>query len=458
MVKRNSAINIALSAVLLAVLGAGGMALAKEKFAISYLPVDHDMDMIRKEYTSKQLAETSGASCSLAPDFVQKYYKCKKCTGLDAIGACPDCCLYNGTGAGNLTLIHCASNKTDQNCFNPGAIPFDSSCADCDNFPKDCACASNPSACNAGNTTNAPFECLTSVSACYKKGCPSNLKPDDPSCVPSAGKAGSWICDRNNIKSPKACKSNNSRIPDCEQYSQTKSAYDIAKVDCENPGNSTNTTAECWEYTPKGSYKKCSSECVQKVNQWEIDFNNYHCGMTGNSVCPSSTACKSGFSRNCNEAKCEERVENECLTKYTKDKCKNAEKEFRERFLAGEVSPCFKEIDHEFRYKFVARSNERYVVMWQVLCDVLVPHSEYNFYTMVKIFDENNSVTPVYESVIHEKALLSTFFINAQTGFEQEILTPGKSYNVRLYYFLPEGANLKMKVGLVQMIIYRTKN
>jgi len=54
------------------------------------------------------------------------------------------------------------------------------------------------------------------------------------------------------------------------------------------------------------------------------------------------------------------------------------------------------------------------------------------------------------------------FIINAQTGFSQaeQNLMPGRSYVVRLYYYLPwDGSTLlEVKVSILQMILYRTKN
>jgi len=104
------------------------------------------------------------------------------------------------------------------------------------------------------------------------------------------------------------------------------------------------------------------------------------------------------------------------------------------------------------------------------LCDVIKPEKtdpdkeKFNFYTMIKVFEVDNAGGEklAYESIAHQKSLGSTFYINAQTGFSQaeQNLMPGRSYVVRLYYYLPwDGSTLlEVKVSILQMILYRTKN
>jgi hypothetical protein len=71
----------------------------------------------------------------------------------------------------------------------------------------------------------------------------------------------------------------------------------------------------------------------------------------------------------------------------------------------------------------------------------------------------------VYESIVHQKALGSTFFINAQTGLDVsnkpgKEIKPGHAYIAKLYYFLPNDGNtaLEVDISVLQMILYRTKN
>jgi len=462
MVKRRAIPHVVLTGIVLIICGVVGFAVAKETFKLGFLPVDHDMDMVTNK-TLITLNQLAPESCPIKPDLIKKYLSCKKCRLLEVDGKCPNCCLYEDA-SGGLTKVHCAADGSDPVCKNPGVPPFSSSCASCDNFPKDCACASNPAACTSNPDTYSVFKCLTGVTKCYNKGCPGSMEPNDSAadttCEETSSGSGKWICNKGNLKSPKACKSLNTDVPGCEDFSEKTDAYDVSG-DKTCPGTMTSATGKCWEYTPTHEYKTCVTNCKSDADKWEIAFNKYHCGLTSNAVCAKSAACKGGFSRNCDKTDCKDLVDHSCTTDYTVAKCKPIEKQYRETFITGEVADCFREINPSFVYKFVARSSERYVVMWQVLCDVVNANDEYNFYTMVKILDEDTKAVK-FKSVIHEKALLSTFFINAQTGFDKSVLTPGHAYQVRLYYFLPKpeetGVTLKVNIPLTQMIIYRTKD
>lgn len=118
MVKRATFVEMCLAAGLLAIVGVCGLAVAKDKLLLKYLPVDYDIETVNQTYNSSdnptvlQLSQTSSPETDL---IVKGHVGCLSCREFDQ--SCPECCLYNSN-----TSIHCTENDTD--CPYPGAIPF----------------------------------------------------------------------------------------------------------------------------------------------------------------------------------------------------------------------------------------------------------------------------------------------------------------------------------------------
>ena len=459
MVKRTRLWQGALACAVLAIVCVCGFAFAKEKLMLKYLPVDHDIEMVSQDYSANPIIidETRDPAIQTAID---KVNTCNECRTLDTSNSakCPNCCLYGK----DLTLIHC-QDASDLECPQPqphphqNKRPFDTECVDCtDTFTRDCKPCPEPCA-------KSPEPLVH----CQKRGCPDTPAPNDPDCQADPdGDPKVWYCKRNNVLPRTACAS--SMITNCTEYStSTFKAYGIPIP--ADPNKCKSPAAFCWKYTVQPQFQDCIDKCVLAADSWEKTYYDYNNGTLGTAVCGEYGNCKAGFTRNCNSEKCERKIALKCTSDYTKPICGGYEKQLQEYLLALK-SDVFRQIDPSFKYSFIARNGERYMAGWQILCDVERPGKEdsdkdkYNFYTMIKVFevDNNGSETPRYESIIHQKSLGSTFYINAQTGFSQveQKLKPGRSYVIRLYYYLPwDGhTHLRVKVSLLQMILYRTKN
>lgn len=456
MVKRMTLLEIFMFAALIIIGCACGFALAKEKLTLKYLPVDHDIDMVYQDNTSNPIYLHETRDSRIA-DTIRKVNICDDCRALDMANAsqCPDCCLYN-----NYTLIHCQSNA-DSACPVPGPLPnqrpFDTSCINCtDTFKRNCGMCPEPCA-----------KYPESITHCQRRGCPENTRPNHSSCKKDPLNSSNWYCQTDKISPAKPCSS--SIIRDCTAYSNWDKAYNITSENDTSICQPLSMTAPCYKYIPKPEFEACILNCVQEADRWEDIYYQYNRGMLGDKVCGQYGNCTSGFSKNCDVDKCQKKIELQCLTNYTIGQCAGYERTLRE-YLLGARSDVYQQIDPGFKYKFVARNGERYMVGWQVLCDVIKPEKtdpdkeKFNFYTMIKVFEVDNAGGEklAYESIAHQKSLGSTFYINAQTGFSQaeQNLMPGRSYVVRLYYYLPwDGSTLlEVKVSILQMILYRTKN
>ncbi|MBP6919750.1 MAG: hypothetical protein KBC23_02015 [Candidatus Omnitrophica bacterium] len=458
MVKRMTLWQGALACAVLAIVCMCGFAVAKEKLMLKYLPVDHDIEMVSQDHTANPIVvdETKDPAIQAV---IAKVNICSACRVLDISNSsqCPDCCLYNN----DLSLIHC-QDSSDPACPKPGPQPnqrpFDTACIDCTNtFTRDCKPC--PAPCAKSPESFVP---------CQKRGCPDTAAPDDPSCKADPHNPRVWYCKGRLIKPRRACAS--SLIADCTDYSTTNDAY-IVPFHPEDPELCAPSVpaGQCYRYEARSQFLDCITRCVQEANNWENTYYKYNNGTLGSAVCGEYGNCTAGFTRHCNVAKCQQKIALKCASDYTKAKCGGYEKELQEYLLALKPK-VFREIDPSFKYSFVARNGERYMAGWQVLCDVELPgkndpdKDKYNFYTMIKVFEVDNAgiETQRYESIIHQKSLGSTFYINAQTGFSQKDhgLQPGHSYVIRLYYYLPwDGkTRLRVKVSLLQMILYRTKN
>jgi hypothetical protein len=138
--------------------------------------------------------------------------------------------------------------------------------------------------------------------------------------------------------------------------------------------------------------------------------------------------------------------------------------------LVGDCAGCFRAIDDDFSYKFVAKSREAITLIWQISStpewnqSVEATAPGYYLYTKVKVF-ERNSANPVFESVIHQKYLGAAFSIFCATHIPKESLTQGRAYTAKIYYYLANPAELsgadadklKVKINSLRLIMVRIR-
>jgi hypothetical protein len=453
MVKRATFLQMFLVAVLFVIICAYGLAVAKDKLVLKYLPVDHDIEMVRQanNTTTNPPLRVHQTNSTVNDHIIRDHIACLKCREYDA--KCPGCCVNN-------TLIYC-QNATDSVCPNVGQMPFTvagtgcPACVSCNNTFK-----RTPSVCTTGKCAKYPQPYVP----CFAAGCPESTtgKCVNITVPPNYD---SWICAQNGLKARKSCTSLNSWVPSCQNFTNATTAAYVTI-----PGTLPECTAAglpfpCYIYNVTSAYNACIWTCNARVDIWEKSYYEYNNGTLGKKICPAGN-CTSGFDQNCDAGICQKKIDQGCGN-YTVANCTAYENDYREMLL-GNNANTFVEIDPNFRYSFVARSGERYMISWQVLCDIIAGDQKYYLYTMVKVWDQEHQNifagdTPVYESIVHQKALGSTFYINAQTGMDAQRaprLTPGSAYIIKLYYFLPNDGTtpLEVDISLMQMILYRTKN
>jgi hypothetical protein len=166
--------------------------------------------------------------------------------------------------------------------------------------------------------------------------------------------------------------------------------------------------------------------------------------------------------------------------------------------VSGSSTDCFSDISNSFIYDFVAKSNERIMMIWQVqaspeylycgsssdctpaqeaaavgMADLPgggIEPSTY-FYTTVKIFDiTNGTEVEVYpgttsDAVVNQRSFTNAFTIYAAAATNMtgtpptSILTQGHRYRIRLYYLLAPLPNyvLRSKISDLQLVIMRVR-
>ena len=446
MVKRLTFWEAALAAGLLLVGGACGLAIARDKLVLKYLPVDHDIEMVTQDNTSNPiiLNETKGTAEIRA--IITAHKACLTCREYDRWNAsqCPNCCVMaNDTPI----LIHC-QDASDTACPNPGPPPFN-------NITVNCTTTFDRNNCGACPKPCAKYP--EAITHCQRCGCPDTAAPQHISCKPDPGNATTWYCGVDDAPTKPILTSTVIANKTCEAY--RNNAYVIEPVNDSFCDPKKTTTGNCWKYTANPDFIGCIKKCKDAADEWEDTYYNYNNGTLGGAVCNRN--CTSGFNRNCDATVCRQKIDEGCFGNFTTAKCVPIENNYQELLMGG-LSDHFVDIAPEFEYKFVARNGEKYMAGWQVLCNVVKGTQEYNFYTMIKVLDQDTN-RPVYESVVHQKSLGSTFYINAQTGFSFENapdLKTGHGYKIKIFYFLPwDGENhLEVDVSLLQLILYRTKN
>ncbi len=400
---------------------------AKDKY-LKYLPQNQFVDMVSKD-VNKTVSEVS---CSYTTNLFKKVKECEAC--INAQATCPDCCLNNAK-----TAIACTPSAGTQ--YNCSAAPFSAS----DTAEGYCSAYKS---CMSGYTSSPNLCSDPSSLNCHKRGCGST-EPD--------GECDGYLCDENNLspKTPACSPVSDSGLAKCSSYSPYTS---ITKICTETNPN----TGQCVKYRYKYGVNPQYQTCINKCNTYVDNYRNCRQAVE----CCKKNACTSGYSANCTQADCETRISSTACANYTAGDCVALENQVLKCLdAAGDCRQCFKDIDSDFAYKFVAKSREKVVVIWQIASTPLMTPADGTktyFYTMIKVIDDESGDV-AHQSFVSQKNFSEAFSVFAATNVSEKTsdspgLEAGRRYRVKLYYFIPEvGEGLKIEVNTVQMIIIRIR-
>jgi len=492
---------------------------------IDYIPRDQEYIKVDKDYSSSPYV-LGESSCSVLETLNTKASKCLRCLHIKDL--CPDCC-----------LITTGTRKTqckDYAALLPSVVaPFQPS--DGGTYRERCSqvdsCVTTTGE-SAGATDKGYSDYKTycsggSVSGCQAKGCPTTEPGGLAKCTASS--ANTWVCDQpgiQDLKYPGCVPANKSGVVDC--YNNYSGKFYSISPSPSSPGS--------YIYTVNPDFIKCIGSCNTAANGYEGVFKAYDCCRYDNSICCQDVGCmrghdntvdpslvvRPGYQNNCTgsdsdpSSACGERINWPecqigstvpalCCDKLTNDDCAifsgdmNTLVNCLARGAAScdlpsgttvPCSSCFNDIsksDDELEYEFVAKSNERLLVIWQVQAtpeyckaDTADPSScsptsswevgdapDTSFYTTIKIFDDSG--TEIYPGsnavpVLNQRSFIADFSILGAIATGMDNSTPPKSifkqgqrYRVKLYYLLTPLSNyvLRATVNHSQFIILRIR-
>jgi|GEM_PF-5912330 len=415
-----------------AVCAASGDLYAAEK-NIKYFAQDQSMQMVTKDYSSLVFAESP---CTAVNQMFVDLASCKHCVN-DLQPACPivplvpDRCLVLQPRPKRAV----ACTPEDSPIYNVTAPPFTSD-----------TCGALRTCTNTAPT----YTCRDSrVSGCQPASCPPAVPP---LIIPRRTKCVQdrftriYTCEDDDLVTARGCSPTPaSGLENCWD----KQVYNVTNTTCPwDPLRS------CYAYVPSPAFQACAARCSAYAQNYEARVKDYEC-------CLSREIGSTGhdFTDLCMVDACRERVTFPACDTLTARDCAALETTAFNCVsdpTSGLCNACFQPIDDSFQYKFVAKSNERLVVMWQIISQPLVVDRNSNFYTMVKVTDENGVV--VHNSLVNQKSFGAAFSIFAATSIDAEAVQSGRTYTVRLYCFVPPvGRGLRIKIERLQLIVMRTR-
>jgi len=436
------------------------LALAGQKF-LEYFPSKEYVDSIEKTYDGKgkPLGEIECSPSSLG-DIFDRLAKCEYCVYTLKEG-CPDCCLVKNSD-GDLA-VRCSGSD------NSGEFACVSSSFNCGDYPFDCSHTQfTASESELMNDCARPFIAPDkNIPDAQNRGCPAaTYEPDSSgtSCSFNSDEQR-WECAVSGL-TPKyrGCEPKVSIPGYMSKFRTSNNASDFYDIVYDDVSGS-------YWYTPVVGYKNYVEQCNSYAYKVQGCYKDRNCCRQD--VCPASSD-SSGID-NCNTEVCESRIDwgedIKTVSGETKkcgidsnslilQDCLDLQSVVQSCLLDvsdGRCLSCFNEIDDDFYYSFVAHSGQSLVVLWQIIAE---PVSEQDidtyFYTMVKILDEAGK--EVHSSIVHQKSFKGSFSIFSGTAIEsgEDILEQGKSYKIRLYYFIPKietAVPLIMNIKKVQMIL-----
>ena len=175
--------------------------------------------------------------------------------------------------------------------------------------------------------------------------------------------------------------------------------------------------------------------------------------------CLARAVCETGYKANCSDAGCAKRiVVNLACYEATAGRCARLNQD-AQKCLEGGADECFVEIDSNMYYDFVARTGEAYNIIWQINTTPLREaknDENAKFYTMVKVVDPANTIV-YYSSNLHQKSLNAAFSIYGTTLIPKGTFSPGKGYQIRVYYFMNDDEDTSYEVEITQMSLIVTR-
>lgn len=400
----------------------GHSACAKTKY-VKYLPQNQFVDMV-----SKDLDKTvSEVTCSYTTDLFKKVSECETC--IDAQATCPDCCLDS-----TKTAIACTPEAGSQ--YDCSTAPFSASST------SEGYCSAYKTCVSAYSTSSLDLCSDPSSLDCHKQGCGSTV-PD--------GTCDGYLCDEDDLSPtlPACSPVSVSGLSDCSSYQPYSS---ITKICTETNVNTGLCAKYRYQYTVNPAYQSCVDACNTYVENYR------DCRQTV--ACCNKNVCDGGFSASCTQEDCETRISSAACANYTASDCAALENQVTECLDAsGDCRQCFVDIDSDFVYKFVAKSREKIVIIWQMTSTPLMEpedNTKTYFYTMIKVIDDESGET-VHQSFVSQKNFSEAFSVFSATNVS-EGLEAGRRYRAKLYYFIPDlDEGLKIEVNTVQMIVIRIR-
>ncbi len=304
-----------------------------------------------------------------------------------------------------------------------------------------------------------------------------------------------------------------------------RKVYDIEEYEHdEGPNPCPRNKDKCWEYKARDDFWDFCDTCIDAAREWEACLNRISCCLLGLSKdtynagfptrsfykCPCAPPAPTGTEQTVNKqcASCDKRiifdneckvdgqlrpgcVKKQCLDTYTQTNCEQWTEEYR-LFLLGDselevqsfVSTCFKPIVSNFYYKFVPKSNEKFLLQWQIFCQSKAAgdRTDRGFYTMIKVYKEDDFLkwrderglsawtepAPKHISLVHQKSFSGDFTITSSTfldsGAEDEFGEPvfetGAAYAAVICYSIPRVNDevLDMLVSAMNFVVFRHRD
>jgi hypothetical protein len=438
---------------------------AKDRL-ISFIPRDEYMDV--KSWEGNTVL--SPVDCK--DELMEKFNQCQTCSLYET--DCPSCCLKYGNPPNDKVILGLRCTKDDAEVYDCGPAPFSSSLFSCF-LPN---LAAKDSGCPHKWEENSLNKFITKyIPLSQREGCWLDpLEPDGGCNWDEENKEG--YCKKNDYTPRNSCSLNPDSKLYKEQCKNLETAQDYYKpkyVKDQLPGVCPGNSSSCYFYKATDEFKNCAKKCKDYADNWEACIKLTQC-------CYENTCFteEGGYQNNCGNACSDVMANPECQTQYNRGNCLGFFKDFR-RFLIDDPSAatCFTPIDKGFFYRFLAKNNEKTLINWQVRCQNQsvdadgqpVAYPQYNFYTMVKVFEaedyslKGNKAVPVHTSIIHQKAfqhnfaVISSTFLTSESLEKGNVSNAGKAYVAVICYFIPKAQeDLKMQVSEMKLIIVRHRD
>jgi len=252
--------------------------------------------------------------------------------------------------------------------------------------------------------------------------------------------------------------------------------------------------APCFVYTKTPALQGLIDSCPGVADVQELAEKTLNCCLQDSNICSKAGSsdlvgvigARPGYNNNCSDNYCIARVnwpecspnsaDPLCCDNLTNVECAGFIRDFEDGVFArcstignnycpDDIAPPVPgDPASEFKYEFVAKSNEKVMVIYQIKAS---PDSDYTgppgyadiaqnvsyFYTLVKIFDVTNAGTGIgtevypnsiesgIQTIINQKAFTGEFSIFSAIAADKDsagksIFKQGHKYRIKLYYLL----------------------